>query len=158
MKPSLSATGLLAWTASNIYSTTNGSTFTLTNSPSLSSSNFISDVQEVPSSSASSGYELVVGTGTNNVSYTASGYFEGAESALGSVSTWVGGDSGVIAPNSISSTYDALFASKPVTKLYFDNVSSQKMLFAGISASGLGTTAYGLVSAPYPWTGTWTAQ
>jgi len=148
--------GLFAWTSSHIYLTTSGSSFSAINSPSLSSDNFISDVQEVPTGTSS--YELVVGTGTNNVSYTANGYFEGAESSLGSVSTWLGGDLGQIAPNSISSTYDALFASKPVTKLFYSGNATSGTFFAGISASGLGTTAYGLVSAPYPWTGSWTAQ
>jgi hypothetical protein len=162
IKPSLIATaGLFAWTASHIYLTTNGSSFAAVNSPSLSSGNFISDVQEVPTPGAT--YELVVGTGTNNVSYTANGYFEGAESGSPPiVSGWVAGGSsnGPISPSGGSSTYSALFASKPVTKLYYDSLNST--LFAGISASGLGTTAYGLVSTTntsgvWNYSG-WTAQ
>jgi hypothetical protein len=162
LKPSLSATaGLFAWTASHIYLTTSGNPFAVVNSPGLSTGNFISDVQEVPTSATT--YELVVGTGTNNVSYTANGYFEGAESGSPpTVSGWVAGGSsnGPISPSGGSSTYSALFASKPVTKLYYD--STNNILFAGISASGLGTTAYGLVSTTntsgvWNYSG-WTAQ
>ncbi|MGO8694245.1 MAG: hypothetical protein ACLQMF_11325 [Rectinemataceae bacterium] len=158
MKARFTGTGantpaLLAWTSNNnIYATTNGTTFTSVGPPNLSTDNFISDVQELP---ISGGYELIVGTGTNNVSYTANGYWEGIESGT-TVSSWAGGDSGQVAPNGNNSTYDALFAAKPVIKFFYDSLNSR--LFAGISASGYGTlassTGYGLVST-YNTSGVW---
>ncbi|HTX73725.1 MAG TPA: hypothetical protein VMC79_12925, partial [Rectinemataceae bacterium] len=133
---------LYAWTTTTIYTLGAGAATSI-GSPSLSTDNVITDVQEAPVSPTT--YHLLVGTGTTNVSYTANGYFESSNTAP--TYSYHAGDSGSIAPSGSNSTYSTLFASKPVVKFFFDDAGGGTgTLFACIAASGLTTSNYGLVS------------
>jgi len=149
MKESISMAGtILAWTASNIYRLPTGFT-SISSNLGLSTDNVISDVQEVP---VTGGWHLLVGTGTDGVSYTANGYRESGTSTDGSsYDSFVAGSSGTVAVSGNNSSFDTLFASKPVTKFYLDSSSTPApsatwRLFACIAASGLTTSSYGLVA------------
>ena len=153
MKASLATSGeLLAWTSSKIYAWAPGGSLNSVSAPSLSTENVISDLQEVP---VSGGYHLLVGTGTGDVSYTANGYWESNNTSFtdySSYSGYVAGSSGTVAVSGNNSSFDTLFASKPVTKFYYDSAASR--LFGCIAASGLTTSSYGLVST-YNISGSW---